>query len=122
MGEVVKFSGSTTGFPSSEEDLMEKWTQTRMMYCDELVNTFFSKFASQLSQVGFPLDDKTFFLKYITAGEMMRSVLYDSYGLTHPHFECIVSHMEKTKELVADDDYIDDDYGDSEEGFDTEEE
>jgi hypothetical protein len=71
MGEVVKFPGSTTGFPSSEEDLMEKWTQTRMMYCDELVNTFFSKFASQLSQVGFPLDDKTFFLKYITAGEMM---------------------------------------------------
>jgi hypothetical protein len=53
---------------------------------------------------------------------MMRSVLYDSYGLTHPHFECIVSHMEKTKELVADVDYIDDDYGDSEEGFDTEEE
>lgn len=102
MGEIVKFP-KTPSLPQSNEELMEKWTATRMMYCDEVVNTFFSKFATQLNHVGFPLEDKKFFLRFVTASEMMRSVLYDAYGLSHPHFETVLTALDKTQELVGDD-------------------
>lgn len=102
MGEVVKFP-KRSSMPQTEEELMETWTQTRMMYCDEVVNTFFSKFATELNQLGFPIENKDFFLRYVTASELMRSVIYDAYGLSHPHFKTVVDTMEKTKEYIKDD-------------------
>ncbi len=107
MGEVVPFPSDPDNLPlklaKNPEELNEIWTKTRMMYCDELINNFFSKFAHDLGNVGFPVDEKDFFLRYITAGELMRSVLYDAYGLKHPHFQTVLDTMDKTKQFLNND-------------------
>lgn len=98
---VVPFpkENNRVNLPQSEPELYEAIMTNRTMLVDEIVNRFFSQFASVLNMNGFDMEDKEFFFRYITASEMMRSILYDYVGLTHPMADIVKSNVDLAKDL-----------------------
>jgi len=110
---VIKFpkENNRVNLPQSEPELYEAIMTNRTILVDEIVNRFFSQFASVLNMNGFDMEDKEFFFRYITASEMMRGILYDSVGLSHPLTDVVISNVDKAKELsnLSDEMFEDDD-------------
>jgi len=96
---VIKFpkENNRINLPQSEPELYEAIITNRTILVNEIVTRFYSQFASVLNMNGFDMEDKDFFLRYITASEMMRSVLYDYVGLSHPLIDIVKDNVELAK-------------------------
>ena len=86
--------------PQTEDEVMKAIAVNRMVFVDEIVNQTFSTMATRFYQQGFPVDEDAFFKDFIMIGELTRSILYDSIGLTHPMHDVVTENRSKLKKLI----------------------